>query len=60
MCIRDRSDELRVDVKATAGSAANLRLLSENFLQVGIAQSDTLLEMCIRDRCKTIELEKKS
>ena len=42
--LEEQSDELRVDVKATAGSAANLRLLSENFLRLGIAQSDTLLD----------------
>ncbi|MBQ7454490.1 MAG: TAXI family TRAP transporter solute-binding subunit [Selenomonadaceae bacterium] len=31
-----------VDVKTTAGSAANLRLLREKFLDVAIVQSDTL------------------
>ncbi len=31
-----------VDVKATAGSAANLRLLQQGFLQLAIVQSDTL------------------
>lgn len=34
--------EMPVDVKATAGSAANLRLLQQGFLQLAIAQSDTL------------------
>ncbi len=34
--------EMLVDVKATAGSAANLRLLQQGFLQLAIAQSDTL------------------
>lgn len=33
---------IQVDVKATAGSAANLRLLQQGFLQLAIAQSDTL------------------
>ena len=43
------SDELakdgqsrKVDVKTTAGSAANLRLLNEKFLDMAIVQSDTL------------------
>ena len=31
-----------LDVKTTAGSAANLRLLRENFLDLAIVQSDTL------------------
>jgi len=33
---------LQVDVKTTAGSAANLRLLSKGFLQLATTQSDTL------------------
>lgn len=33
---------IQVDVKTTAGSAANLRLLQQGFLQLAIAQSDTL------------------
>lgn len=33
---------LTIDVKATAGSAANLRLLQQGFLQMAFAQSDTL------------------
>lgn len=39
-------DELdsTVEVKATAGSAANLRLLRDEFLQMAIVQSDTLLD----------------
>ena len=32
----------KVDVKTTAGSAANLRLLNEKFLDMAIVQSDTL------------------
>ena len=35
---------LAPEVKSTAGSAANLRLLSEGFLQLAIVQSDTLEE----------------
>lgn len=34
--------DLILDVKATAGSAANLRLLNQGFLQLAIAQSDTM------------------
>lgn len=34
--------DVAVDVKATAGSAANLRLLQQGFLQLAFAQSDTL------------------
>ena len=37
------SDEgLKIDVKETAGSAANLRLLSGGFIQIAIAQTDVL------------------
>ena len=34
------------DVKATAGSAANIRLLSEGYLQMAIAQSDVAADAC--------------
>ena len=37
-------NELEVDVKKTAGSAANLRLLQKGFLDMAIVQSDTLLD----------------
>ena len=37
----DKKDH-NVDVKTTAGSAANLRLLREKFLDIAIVQSDTL------------------
>ena len=38
----ENQTDLAIDVKATAGSAANLRLLQQGFLQLAIAQSDTL------------------
>ncbi len=34
--------DLQIEVKTTAGSAANLRLLRDGFLQMAIVQSDTL------------------
>lgn len=36
----DENDDLQFQVRSTAGSAANLRLLSENYIQLGIAQAD--------------------
>lgn len=42
--VEQQMEGVSVDVKATAGSAANLRLLQDGFLQAGIAQSDTLLD----------------
>ncbi len=40
-----RDDEkLTVDVRATAGSAANLRLIQQGFLDVAIVQSDMLMD----------------
>lgn len=36
------NEDVRFDVKNTAGSAANLRLLSEGYLQMAIAQSDII------------------
>ena len=42
--ILEQEMDLSVDVKATAGSAANLRLLRDDFLQFAIVQSDTLLD----------------
>lgn len=36
------SDKLSVEVKATAGSAANLRLLQQGFLDIAVVQSDML------------------
>lgn len=35
-------DSLSVNVKVTAGSAANVRLLSENYIQLAISQTDIL------------------
>lgn len=40
--IRTEGDGHALDVKTTAGSAANLRLLREKFLDLAIVQSDTL------------------
>lgn len=34
------SSDLKFEVKNTAGSAANLRLLSGNYIDLGIAQAD--------------------
>ena len=42
--ILEQENGLSVDVKATAGSAANLRLLKDDFLQLAIVQSDTLMD----------------
>lgn len=39
-----QSDGTLVEVKTTAGSAANLRLLQKGFLDMAIVQSDTLLD----------------
>ena len=36
------AEGLKIDVKETAGSAANLRLLSGGFIQIAIAQTDVL------------------
>ena len=38
--IVSREADVRFDVKKTAGAAANIRLLSEGYLQMAIAQSD--------------------
>ena len=40
--LREENNALTMTVKNTAGSAANLRLLREGFLQFAIVQSDTL------------------
>lgn len=40
--ILEENLDLKVEVKTTAGSAANLRLLRDGFLQMAIVQSDTL------------------
>lgn len=40
--IESDNHDYNFDVKNTAGSAANLRLLSDNFLDLAIVQSDTL------------------
>ena len=38
----EQDDKMEIEVKETAGSAANLRLLSGGFIQMGIAQADVL------------------
>ena len=38
--------KVNVEVKTTAGSAANIRLLSQDYLELAIAQSDVIDEMC--------------
>ena len=40
--ISEENEQLSFAVKTTAGSAANLRLLKEGFLQLAVVQSDTL------------------
>ncbi|MDD6211714.1 MAG: TAXI family TRAP transporter solute-binding subunit [Clostridiales bacterium] len=40
----DIGGNLQINTKSTAGSAANLRLISEDYLQLAIVQSDTLLD----------------
>lgn len=42
--LSEETEPLSFSVKTTAGSAANLRLLREGFLQLAIVQSDTLSE----------------
>lgn len=39
-----QNDEVKLNVKTTAGSAANLRLIQKGFLDMAIVQSDTLLD----------------
>lgn len=38
----EETDKIELDVKATAGSAANLRLLPKKYIQLAIAQSDLI------------------
>lgn len=38
------SKKIKLNVKTTAGSAANLRLVQQGFLDIAVAQSDTLLD----------------
>ena len=40
----EETEPMALTVKTTAGSAANLRLLREGFLQLAIVQSDTLAD----------------
>lgn len=42
--VGEEQESLTLTVKTTAGSAANLRLLREGFLQMAIVQSDTLVD----------------
>lgn len=42
--IKENTDEKEVEAKATAGSAANVRLLSEGYLELAIAQADIISE----------------
>ena len=35
-------DNYKFEVRTTAGSSANLRLLSDNYIELGIAQADLL------------------
>lgn len=36
------NDKFNFEVKSTAGSAANIRLLSKNYIEMGIAQADLI------------------
>lgn len=38
--VQSENEDYKMEVKTTAGSAANLRLLSENYVQLAIAQAD--------------------
>ncbi len=38
--VADSDEDIELNVKATAGSAANLRLISDNYIQLAIAQAD--------------------
>lgn len=40
--VTDNNEDYEVNVRSTAGSAANLRLLSDNYLQMAIAQADII------------------
>lgn len=40
--LNEENKELDIVVKETAGSVANLRLLSDNYIQMGISQADVL------------------
>ncbi|MCI5911191.1 MAG: TAXI family TRAP transporter solute-binding subunit [Oscillospiraceae bacterium] len=40
--LSEDNDKIKVNVKATAGSAANIRLIEKGFLDIGIVQSDML------------------
>lgn len=42
--VADNNEDYEVNVRSTAGSAANLRLLSDNYLQMAIAQADIIDE----------------
>lgn len=42
--LKTEDSDLVIDVKTTAGSAANLRLLQKGFLDMAIVQSDTLYD----------------
>lgn len=42
--LKSDNDKYSVNVRTTAGSAANLRLIQQGFLDIAIAQSDTLLD----------------
>lgn len=43
--LSDDPYKMNIEVKTTAGSAANIRLLSQNYLELAIAQSDVIDEM---------------
>ena len=42
--LADESGKLKIEQKTTAGSAANVRLLSQGYLDAAIAQSDIVID----------------
>lgn len=40
--LSDQEDPMQIEVKVTAGSAANLRLMSEDYIQLAISQTDVI------------------
>ena len=40
--VQEDTDDMRFDVQVTAGSAANVRLLAQNYLDMAIAQADII------------------
>ena len=41
------NESYKFEVKNTSGSAANLRLLSDHYIDLGIAQADLIQDRCV-------------